>query len=75
MLDLDVTCPFPGRPHKVLPVDPGAHRLRRAPVGEVLAELQQGDERQAPRRQPGLAALREEIREVGVGEDGAELVA
>src|SRR3954447_19465790 len=74
MLDLDVTCPFPGRPHKVLPVDPGAHRLGRAPVGQVLAELEQGDQRQAPRRQPGLAAPGEEVGEVGVDEDGAELV-
>ena len=59
---------------QVLPVDARPHRLRRTPVGEVLAELQQGDERQAPRRQPGLAALREEIREVGVGENGPQLV-
>jgi len=62
-------------PKQVLPVDAGAHRLRGLPVGQVLAELQQGDQRQAPGRQARLAEPGEEVGEVGVGEDGAELVA
>src|SRR3954447_5087689 len=74
MLGLDVTCPLPGRPHKVLPVDPRPHRLGGLAVGQVLAELQQGDQRQAPGRQPRLAEPGEEVGEIGVGEDGAELV-
>jgi hypothetical protein len=60
---------------QVLPVDAGAHRLGGTPVRQVLAELQQGDQRQPPRRQPRLAELREQVGEVFVGEDGAELVA
>jgi hypothetical protein len=62
------------QPEQVLPVDARPHRLGRAPVGEVLAELEQGDERQPPRRQPGLAVPGEQVGEVGVGKDGAELV-
>ena len=62
-------------PEQVLPVDAGAHRLRGLPVGQVLAELQEGDQRQAPGRQARLAEPGEEVGEVGVGEDGAELVA
>src|SRR4051794_25006310 len=62
------------QPERVLPVDPGAHGFRGPPVGQVLAELQQGGQGQPPRRQPGLAALREEVDEVGVGEDGSQLV-
>ncbi len=53
-------------------VSPG---LRGVSVGQVLTELQQGDERQPPRRQPGLAKLGEQVGEVRVGEDGAQLVA
>jgi hypothetical protein len=60
---------------EVLPVDARPHRLGRLPVGQVLAELEQGDQGQAPRRQARLAELREQVGEVGVGEDGAELVA
>ena len=59
---------------QVLPVDAGAHRLGGTPVRQVLAEPQQGDQRQPPRRQPRLAELREQVGEVRVGEDGAELV-
>jgi hypothetical protein len=59
---------------QVLPVDPRPHRLRRLPVGQVLAELQQGDQRQPPGRQARLTQLGEQVGEVRVGEDGAELV-
>jgi hypothetical protein len=40
------------------------------PVGQVLAELEQGDQRQSPGRQARLAEPGEEVGEVGVGEDG-----
>jgi len=59
---------------QVLPVDAGAHRLGRLAVGQVLAELEQGDQRQAPRRQARLAEPGEQVGEVGISEDGAELV-
>jgi hypothetical protein len=36
--------------------------------------LQQGDQGQPPRRQPGLPALGEKVGKVYVGEDGTELV-
>ena len=62
-------------PEQVLPVDPRPHRLGGLPVGQVLAELQEGDQRQPPRRQPRLAEPGEQVGEVRVGEDGAELVA
>jgi hypothetical protein len=51
----------PLQPEDALPVDPGAHRPRAPPVGQVLAELQQGGQLQPPRREPGLAALGEEV--------------
>jgi hypothetical protein len=60
---------------EVLPVDARPHRFGRPPVGQVLAELQEGDQRQPPRRQSRLAEPGEQVGEVGVGEDGAELVA
>ena len=62
-------------PEQVLPVDPRPHRLGGPPVGQVLAELQDGDQRQPPRWQARLAELGEQVGEVRVGEDGAELVA
>jgi hypothetical protein len=62
------------QPEDVLPVDPGAHRLGGPSVGEVLAELQQGDQSQPPWREPRLAALRKEVGEVRIGEDGAEFI-
>jgi hypothetical protein len=43
-------------------------------VGQVLAELQQGDQRQPPGRQARLTQLGEQVGKVRVGEDGAELV-
>jgi hypothetical protein len=44
------------------------------PIGQVLPELEQGDQGQPPRRQPRLAEPGEQVGEVRVGEDGAELV-
>ena len=35
-------------PEQVLPADPGPHRLGGLPVGQVLAELQESDQRQPP---------------------------
>ena len=60
---------------QVLPVDAGADGLRRRTVGEVLAELQDGDQGQPPGREGGLSAAGIQVGEVGVVEDGAELVA
>jgi hypothetical protein len=60
---------------QVLPVDARPHRFRGLAVGQVLAELQDGDERQAPGRQARLAEPGEQVGEVRVGEDAAELVA
>src|SRR5215218_1626824 len=62
------------QPEQVLPVDAGAHRLRGLPVGQVLPELQQGDQRQAPGRQARLAERGEQVGEGGGGEDGPQLV-
>ena len=56
---------------EVLPVDARPHRLRGPPIGQVLAELQEGDQRR-PRRQPRLPQLGEQVGEVGIGEDGAD---
>jgi hypothetical protein len=62
------------QPEQVLPVDPRPHRLGRLPIGQVLVELQQGDQGQPPRRQARLAAPGEQVGEIRVGEDRAELV-
>src|SRR4029078_7134051 len=45
------------------------------PVAQPLAELQQGDQREPPRRAGRLAALRVEVGEVAGGEDSPEPVA
>jgi hypothetical protein len=58
----------------VLPVDPGRDRLRGLPIREVLAVVQQQQHRQHRRRQTGLAASREQICEVRVGEHRPERV-
>ncbi len=63
-----------GEAEQVFPVDPRADRLRGLPVRQGLAELQQGDQGQPPRRLPGLAALGEQVGEVRIGEDAAEFV-
>ena len=60
---------------QVLPVDPAPDRLGGPPVAQPLAELQQGDQREPPRRAGRLAALRVEVGEVAVREDGPEPVA
>ena len=44
-----------GKAQQVLPVDPGPHRVRRQPVGEVLRPLQHRHQRQ-PRRGPARLA-------------------
>jgi hypothetical protein len=62
-------------PEEVLPIDPGAGGLGSLPVGEVLAELEDGDEGEPPRRVGRLADGRETGGEVLVVEDGPELVA
>ncbi len=62
-------------PERVLPVDPGAHRIRGLPVAEVLEELEDRDQRQPPRRQAGLTPAGVERGEALVLVEGAELVA
>ena len=54
------------RPSSVLPVDAGADGVGGPAVGEVLAELQDGDQGQPPGGQGGLAAVGEELGEVAV---------
>jgi hypothetical protein len=63
------------QPEQVLPVDAGADGLRRRTVGEVFAELQDGDEGQPPGRESGLSAAGIQVGEISVLEDGAEPVA
>ena len=60
---------------QVLPVDPGADGVGGRAVGEVLAELEDGDQGQPPGREGGLPPEGVEVGEVGVVEDGAEFVA
>jgi hypothetical protein len=60
------------QPEQVLPINTGSHRLRRLTVGEVFAELQNGDECETPGRQPWLATAREERGEIGIRENRAE---
>src|SRR3954463_13649808 len=62
-------------PERVLPVDAGAHRVGGLAVAEVLEELEDRDQRQPPRREPGLAPGGIELAEVPVLVEGAELVA
>ena len=44
---------------QVLPIDTSLHRLGRLAISKIFAELHNGDERQAPRREAGLALQRE----------------
>jgi hypothetical protein len=60
---------------QVLPVDPCPYRLRGLPVGQVLPELHQRDQRQPPRRISRLAKGGVEVTEGGITEHGAEPVA
>ena len=62
-------------PERVFPVDPGADGVGGWSVGEVLSELEDGDQCQPPGRGRGLPLERIEVGEVGVVEDGAEFVA
>jgi hypothetical protein len=59
-------------PKQVFPVDTGAHRLGRLALGEILAKLHHGDERQAPGREAGLTLQREAGGKVVVLEDRPE---
>jgi len=59
---------------RVLPVDPRPHGLGGLAVGELLQKLQNRHQRQAPRREGGLAALRVEPAEVRIPVELAELV-
>ena len=61
-------------PERVLPVDPGAHGICSLTITQLLGELEDRDEGQPPRREPGLAAGRVQATEVLVLIDGAELV-
>ncbi len=53
-------------PERVLPVDPGAHRVGGLAVAEVLEELEDRHQREPPGRQRRLPAHGEERGEVGV---------
>jgi len=58
---------------ETLPIDPGADCLSGPAVGEVLTELQDGDQGQPPWRERGLASAGIKVGEVGIGEEGTEL--
>ena len=60
---------------RVLPVDPGAHRLGGLTVGEVLRLLEDRHQRQARRRPARLATHPVGARELLIGQPPAELVA
>src|SRR5262249_5396989 len=62
-------------PEGVLPVDAAADGVGGLAIGEVLGELQDGDQGELPGGQCGLPAPGVEGGEVGVAEDGSELVA
>ena len=62
-------------PERILPVDPGAHRVGRLPVAEVLEELEDRDQGQPPRGERRLALAGIEPAEILVLVDDAELVA
>jgi hypothetical protein len=60
---------------RILPVDPGANRISRLPIAEMLKELEHRDQGQPPRCKAGLAACGVERAEVLVFVEDAELVA
>ena len=62
-------------PERVLPVDPRAHGVGGLPVAQVLEELEDRDQGQAPWGEAGLAPGGVELAEVLVLAEGAELVA
>ena len=53
--DFGVLKPSRLRSHGILPIDPGAHGIGRLSVAEMLEELEDRDQGQAPRGQGGLA--------------------
>jgi hypothetical protein len=59
----------------VFPVDAGADGIGRLPVGQVLEELKDSDQREPPGGLGGSAATGVEGGEGLVGEDGAQPVA
>ena len=62
-------------PERVLPVNPGAHRVGRLPVAEVLKKLKDRDQGQPPWGERRLALVGIEPAEILVLVDDAELVA
>ena len=62
------------KPQQIFPIDAGAHGFGGLAVREVLAELEEGDERQEPGRKRRLAAGREERGKILVAAEGAQLV-
>jgi hypothetical protein len=58
----------------VFPVDTPADRVGGLPIGEVLRELQHGDHRQLPGRNPWPAPDPERVEERPVSEDLAQFV-
>lgn len=60
---------------RVLPVEPGADGVGGLAVGEVLGELEDGDEGEPPRGRGRLADIGVEVGEVVVAEERAEPVA
>jgi len=63
------------QPQGVLPVESGADGVGGLAVGQVLQELHQRDQGQAPGGEGGLAAAWVEVGEVLIGEEGPQLLA
>ena len=59
---------------RVLPIDTGQHGMNGLPVGEVLEELEDGDQREFPGCDGGLAGGGEERCEILIGVDRTEPV-
>ena len=63
------------QPEEILPVDAGPDGVGGLAIGQRLAKLHDGHERQPPRRQGRLPTRGEERGKVCIREDGAERIA
>src|SRR3954447_5488352 len=72
--DFGVLKPSRLRSHCILPIDPGPHGIGRLPVAEMLEELEDRDQGQAPRSQGRLALAGEKRSEILILVKRTELV-
>jgi len=64
-----------GQRERVLPVDPGAHRVGRLAVGEVLGKLEDRHQRKAPGSLGRSPANREQVRQRTILHQGLQRIA